>query len=349
MGTQARRRGASAAVASALAVLVALPGVGVAQDPTSSAPGSEGSPGPSGLIWVTRSPMPTVRLEMAAAAMDGQVYVVGGMDAGGVALTTVEAYDVATDAWSAAPEHPAAIHHPMAAVLDGVLYVAGGYGEGSSATRRVHRLGQDGWEAVARLPLARAAGTMVALGGRLLLAGGVGLEGGLAREMLAYDPVADAWSVLDGPPTPREHLGGAIVEGRFLTVGGRIGREHVGVVEAWDSATATWEALPDMPTARAGLGVTATCDGGLVAIGGEDIRGVADGTFAAAEAYDPSSRSWRRLPDLPIGRHGIGAVSVGPTVLVIGGGVEAGLSASATVEALDLTGAPGCGGTATPP
>jgi hypothetical protein len=293
--------------------------------------------------------MPTARLEMAAAVTDGHVYVVGGMDVDGVALATVEMYDAATDAWSAGPEHPAAIHHPMAAVLDGVLYVAGGYGDGSSATRRVHRLGHDGWEAVARLPLARAAGTMVALGGRLLLAGGVDLEGDLAREMLAYEPVADAWSVLDGPLTPREHLGGAVVDGRFLTVGGRVGRVHLGVVEAWDPQTATWEALPDMATARAGLGVTATCDGGLVAIGGEDIRGVVDGTFVEVEAYDPSSRSWRRLPDLPTGRHGIGTVSVGPTVLVIGGGVEAGLSASATVEALDVGGAPGCGGSATPP
>lgn len=352
MGTQARRRGASSAGigAAAVGMLLGIPGTGAAQDATSAVPSVDGAQGSAAVTgWVGRAPMPTVRLEMAAAVMDGQVVVIGGMDPDGRALTTVETHDPATDTWSAGPEHPVAIHHPMAAVLDGVLYVAGGYGEGSAATRRVHRLGQDGWEAVARLPLARAAGTMVALGGQVLLAGGVDLEGTVAREMLAYDPVADAWSVLDGPPTPREHLGGAVVDGRFVTVGGRVGREHLDTVEAWDPATRTWETLPSMPTARAGLGVTATCDGGLVAIGGEDIRAGAGGTFPDVEAWDPASQAWRRLPDLPVGRHGIGVVAVGSSVLVIGGGVEAGLSASDTVEALDLSGQPGCGGTVSAP
>jgi non-specific serine/threonine protein kinase len=286
---------------------------------------------------------------MASAVLDGTVYVVGGLGADGIPLATVEVYDAAEDRWSAGPDLPVAVHHAMATVLDGTLHVAGGYGDGAVATRRVYRLGPDGWEPVARLPLARAAGTMVGLGGQLLLAGGLDLGGELAREMLVYEPIEDAWSVADGPPTPREHLGGAVMDGRFVTVGGRISGVQVGAVETWDLMTETWETLPDLPTPRAGLGVSATCDGGLVAIGGEDIRGVDDRTFVEVEAYDPEAAAWHRLPDLPEGRHGLAVAAVGPTVLAIGGGPDAGLSASDTVEALEVGDGPGCTGTVTPP
>ena len=87
----------------------------------------------------------------------------------------------------------------------------------------------------------------------------------------------------------------------------------------------------------------------LVAIGGEDIRGVEDRTFREVEAWDPVSGDWSSWTPLPAGRHGISVGSVGSTILVIGGGTQAGLSASDTVEALDLTGAPGCGGTVSAP
>ena len=301
------------------------------------------------MTWAPRAPMPTQRLEMASASLDGRVFVIGGLSATGATLDTVEVYDPATDAWTEGPAHPVPIHHPMAAVLDGVLYVAGGYGPSGAATRRVHRLGPDGWEPVARLPLARAAGTMVALGGRLLIAGGIDLSGDIGREMLAYDPGADAWAVVDGPPTPREHLGGAVADGRFVTVGGRVARQQLGTVEAWDPATGVWGTLAEMPTPRAGLGVTGTCAGGLVAIGGEDIRGVDDRTFPEVEAWDPVTGAWSSWVPLPEGRHGVAVVSAGPVVLVIGGGTQAGLSASDTVEALELAGAPGCGGTTAAP
>ncbi len=310
----------------------------------------QASPAPSGqAAWTERSPMPTQRLEMATATLEGRVFVIGGLSADGATLDTVEIYDPAADAWTSGPEHPVPIHHPMAAVLDGVLYVAGGYGPSGGATRRLHRLGPDGWEELARLPLARAAGTMVALGGRLLLAGGIDLTGGIGREMLSYDPVADTWSVVDGPPTPREHLGGGVADGRFLTVGGRVDRQQLGTVEAWDPVTGAWETLAELPTPRAGLGVSPTCDGGLVAIGGEDIRGVEDRTFPEVEAWDPVTGTWSSWTPLPAGRHGISVAAVGPIVLVIGGGTQAGLSASDAVEALDLTGAPGCGGSVTAP
>jgi hypothetical protein len=304
--------------------------------------GAQSPSAPIALGWTTRAPAPTARIEMATAVLGDRVYLVGGLTGEGVTVTTMEVHDPVTDTWAPGPDYPAPVHHAMAAVVGGTLYVAGGYDADWHATRGVHRLGDQGWEPVARLPMARAAGAMVALDGRLYLAGGIDVRGDVARAMQVYDPATDTWATADGPPTPREHLGGAVVDGRFVTVGGRVYGAQVGAAEAFDPLTGSWEQLPELPTPRAGLGVTRTCDGGLVAIGGEDIRGVADRVFAEVEAWHPSAGVWERLPDLPVARHGLGVASVGSTVLALGGGPAAAMSTSDLVDALDLAGRPGC-------
>jgi hypothetical protein len=53
-------------------------------------------------------------------------------------------------------------------------------------------------------------------------------------------------------------------------------------------------------------------------------------------AFDTRTRRWSALPDLPTPRHGLGVVSFGGTVYVIGGGPEPGLHVSAANESLAL-------------
>ena len=60
------------------------------------------------------------------------------------------------------------------------------------------------------------------------------------------------------------------------------------------------------------------------------------GTSGAVFAFDVASRSWRRLPDLPTPRHGLGVVAAGGEVHVIGGGPEPGLTVTDANEALRL-------------
>ena len=60
------------------------------------------------------------------------------------------------------------------------------------------------------------------------------------------------------------------------------------------------------------------------------------GTIASVYAYDVDRRRWRRLPDLPTSRHGLGVASVGGRAYAIGGGTEPGLTVSDANEALTL-------------
>ena len=70
----------------------------------------------------------------------------------------------------------------------------------------------------------------------------------------------------------------------------------------------------------------------IVSIGGE----APGGTIASVFTYDTASRKWRKLPDLPTPRHGLGVVATGRTVYAIAGGPQPGLTTSGAVEHITL-------------
>src|SRR4030095_10642009 len=159
------------------------------------------------------------------------------------------------------PALPAAVNHAMAANRDGTVYVVGGWLAGGLVGRQAFRLAGGRWQAVAELPEGRAAGVAVALDGKLYVAAGVGPRG-LAGSMLVYDPDGDHWTTAPGPPTPREHLGGAGFHGKLSTVGGRAaGRGNFAAAGVVDPRTGRWEKLPDLPTRRGGLAAGVTANG----------------------------------------------------------------------------------------
>src|SRR6266446_4755916 len=53
-----------------------------------------------GGTWMTKTPMPTARNSVGAASINGIVYAVGGQEGFCGPLSTVEAYDPATDTWT---------------------------------------------------------------------------------------------------------------------------------------------------------------------------------------------------------------------------------------------------------
>jgi hypothetical protein len=77
----------------------------------------------------------------------------------------------------------------------------------------------------------------------------------------------------------------------------------------------------------------AQVNGTLYLIGGEGSGSVLN----KVHAYDAGSNAWRRVPDLPEGRHGMGAVTLGNLLYVPGGGFQNGLGPSARVFAFVVT------------
>src|SRR3989442_666160 len=105
----------------ALVALVLISCLGKTTD--TSAPLDILSPG----TWTPLAPMPTARQEVAGAALEGRIFVMGGFGANAEAVATVEVYDPVTDRWEVRMPLPAPTHHLAAAVAGGRLFVAGGY------------------------------------------------------------------------------------------------------------------------------------------------------------------------------------------------------------------------------
>src|SRR6266498_1272058 len=234
-------------------------------------------------------------------------------------------------AWRLLADAPTERTEVAATAAGDRIWVAGGWESDGGVGNRAFRLADGRWRTVADLPEGRAAGVAVALDGRLYVAAGVAPHG-LAGAMLVYHPDGDRWTTAPGPPTPREHLGGAGAGGRLFTVGGRArGKGSFTAAEAYDPRSGRWERLPDLPTRRGGLAAGSTQNGFVVAVGGEG-----DATFEQAEAFDLRARQWRSLPPLPTPRHGLGVVGLGTVLYTLAGGPKPGLHVSAASEAIDL-------------
>jgi non-specific serine/threonine protein kinase len=295
---------------------------------------SAGSPAPSvstALTWQRLASSPSARTEVAAATTGTKVYVVGGYRADGGTVPTVEVFDTATGRWESGPDLPVAVNHAMAATVDNEVYVFGGFLSSGDPGKDAFKLEGGGWRPIAALPQERAAGTAVAQGGKVYVAGGLN-AGGLARQMLVFDPATNLWTNAPGPPTPREHLGGAGFGGKVYTVGGRAGGQgNFTAFEVFDPTTNQWTVLRDLPTRRGGLAAAATCSGQVVAVGGE-----AEATFEEAEAFNVKTGTWASLPPMLTPRHGLGVVAMGTTLYTFAGGPKPGLHVADSAESIDL-------------
>jgi N-acetylneuraminic acid mutarotase len=293
--------------------------------------------------WTAAPALQTARQEVAAAWLDGAVYVLGGFGADRSTLASVERWRPGDDAWVVVAPLIEAVNHPAAAVVGGRLVVVGGYrGPGlANATDavQVYDPETDRWTLAAPLPSPRGGLAAVALDGRVVAIGGA-RDGVTVADVAAYDPEADAWVAWAPLGQPRNHLGAAVLDGRLHVLGGR--SEHHGFTlashEVYDVVADAWRPAADLPTGRSGHAV-AVLDGCLYAFGGEGNRAAGDGMFDEAERYVASTDAWEALPPMPVPRHGMGAVAVGDVIVVAGGGTVAGFGAAAHV---DLVAPPVC-------
>lgn len=273
------------------------------------------------------------RQQVAAAEVDGVLYVAGGLVRGS-ATRQVEALDPLLDQWRTAEPLPFPLHHAMAVGYENELVVIGGWRpQGNDVTAQVSdrafRLTPDGWQELPRLGRPRAAGAAAVVDGQIVVVGGQN-DDGLVTPTEIFD--GSGWRDAAPIPTGREHLAAAS-DGQFVYAVG--GRDHnpdtnVDVLERYDPAGDQWTSLPPMPTRRGSIDADIV-DGRLVVAGGETPRR----HLEVVEAYDIRSQRWTEFPSLAVPRHGAGVVAVGSQVYVVNGAEGlAHTRSSAAVEVL---------------
>jgi N-acetylneuraminic acid mutarotase len=288
--------------------------------------------------WRTAAPAPMKRTEVAAAAIGGKIYVVGGFEEpslGNVlnlAITpAVEEYDPSADRWAAKTAMPVGLHHVGIGVVGGRLYIIGGYKQsamsvwGPVATVYAYDPATDSWSERAAMPTARGALSVTVHDGKLYAIGGYGDRANSAA-VEVYDPVRNSWASRAPLPTPRDHLATATAAGRIYAIGGRLKGDYhrnLSVTEVYDPNADKWKRAPDLPTARSGI-TAAEVGGWVYVFGGEG----ADGTFHENESYDPARDAWQAMTPMPTARHGLGSAVIDGRIHVISGGPTPGGSFS---------------------
>jgi hypothetical protein len=188
------------------------------------------------------------------------------------------------------------------------------------------------WRTTSAFPLGTRESSTWAWTGRELLVWG-GLTYGFDSEVkhddgAAYDPATDAWRTL--PKAPIDGRAPLWVwTGRELVVWGDHGTpdtatEMIYDGAAYDPVRGTWRRTADAPVALANgaatwtgremivVGVAKTPDGGLVT------------EHLVAVAYDPSTDTWRRLPDLNQGAQAVTTAWDGTELIAATEGTAAG-------------------------
>jgi hypothetical protein len=168
--------------------------------------------------WSAAAPMSGPRAEIAAAVIDNTIYVVGGDPSSGsdpsIPLTTVEAYDVATNTWSTKSPMLTARHFPAAAAVNGTLYVIGGDGTGSV---EAYNPGTDTWTTKAAMPGGVGSHRAAALNGLVYAVGGSPVT------VKIYNPVLDSWATqLSTSQQPGGQFALAVLDGRLFAAGGNL-------------------------------------------------------------------------------------------------------------------------------
>ena len=209
--------------------------------------------------WSEKARLPEPRGEVAAASVNGKIYVMGGSARGRDDQQLVEEYAPATDRWRERAPIPRGISHAGAVGMNGKIYVVGGF------TRNVHMgaldvafeydPGRDTWRTLAPMKSPRGSVGLAALNGKLHAIGGRGLDTVTVATHEVYDPATNSWKSAAPMPTPRSAMAVTLYRGLILVAGGECNNGKTFVEnEGYDPKTDRWQILtPMMPTGRHGF------------------------------------------------------------------------------------------------
>ena len=286
--------------------------------------------------------MPLPRTSHAIVELNTKIWVLGGYPPGRLPSNVVQVYDPAMSRWSLGPTLPQPMHHAVVGVVGGKLYMIGGEIDGAGSGKPavfladvlMHDPAIGGWVKRAPMPIARSSGGAAVVNGKIYVAGGMPPTGSAFQ---VYDPAKDTWEQLPDLPTPRNHLAMGAIGGKIIVAGGRTAVNafsRVDAVDIYDPATRRWTKGAPLPAPRGGI-TGAVHAGCMFVFGGEGELGHVLGLTPTTYAYDPRANKWTRLPDMPIGTHGLtGSAVIDSRIFLPGGGITSGGNAGTTLMQL---------------
>lgn len=181
------------------------------------------------------------------------------------------------------------------------------------------------WAAKAPIPTPRATAGSAVLGKEIYVAGGRA-ENDIVATTEKYLPAENRWQQCAPMPTPRWSLMVCAVGGKLYALGGISGtgnnRRALGVVEAYDPKTDSWESVGQMPDRRQGAAIAVADD--LVYVISGKMAAYAETSASEpiterVDCFNPKKKTWTRAKEIPVGRVGAKAIVAHGVIFVAGG------------------------------
>ena len=306
--------------------------------------------------WVQQTEVPTSRNGVAIAAVNGKIYIIGGVPysnksgPGWSAVPTVEIYDTRTGTWGKAADMPTPRITAQAAVFSSDIYVFGGYSRGKIRGEKEHKIVEvyntrtNTWSRTRDMPTLRRGFRTAVVDGKIYVIGGAIFDRerdvSVATDLVeAYDPLTERWKKRTSMPTKRTWVDTAVVNHKIYAIGGEVSPRH-GVppadqfftrIEEYNPRTDRWRKRPNMPMSKFAY-ATVAVDKKIYLIGGY-TRDNGFKTLTSIDVYEPSLNRWGAIPPLPVPKIAP-AVTVNGVIYVLGGFIR-GQRFSHAVEAFD--------------
>ena len=160
-------------------------------------PAADTGPGSTG--WRTVAAMPTARFALAAAAVNGKIYALGGKPSETTITDRLEEYDPATNTWTVKAPVPTARYDLSAEMVNGKIYTIGGWspGLGSGALRpndtvQEYDPATNTWKSKTYLyPPGRHDLGLAAVNGKIYAIGGEATTARYLQQVDEYNPAND--------------------------------------------------------------------------------------------------------------------------------------------------------------
>ncbi len=293
--------------------------------------------------------MPTPRSDLGVAAVNGEIYAIGGLGNGTGALNTNEEYDPATNTWTTKTPMPTARYDFAIAAYQGKIYCISGIvnetispgGESlsyvfSNATE-VYDPATDNWTTKASIPSPGGGLEPSVVDDKIYLLGGTVLY--------AYDPATDSWATKTQIPIVSAAAASAGSDDKIYSFGGEYVSDfvngtqlggYVSLTEIYDPALDSWSSGSGPPTYFTFDSVAASTSGIMAPkrvyvfdVPYADLS-VMKPPFYYTQIYDPANDSWVTGADMPTQLYSYGVAVVNDLFYLIGGQIIIGYSTEMT-------------------
>ena len=215
--------------------------------------------------------------------------------------------------------------------VNGILYVVGGMTLSANLPDvGAYDPSAKAWTPKTSIPTPRSLGASVVFENDIYVIGGR-KENAILSTVEKYSTIENKWLSAASMPTARWSLMTCSADGKIYAFGGISGignnRRALDIVEAYDPNSNSWQSVGKMPEPRQGAAI-AEVNGLIYVISGKIASYVeattSDQITEHVDSFNPKTKAWKRVHDIPTGRVGARAVVANGLIFVVGGIAKSG-------------------------